>query len=150
MGFRCCAGPKNDAEVELALETGPALVGITKTEALRAIVALSSAPSAKVAGSAWVAAAGWKWRPVANETLLIVSGCTWAPAPQQGSCAFGVLREPDRSAVLATPTDRMIVDVAVAGERRKLRAVGFDSLGSYLRDLTYAYGTADIGDVRRH
>ena len=150
MGFRCCAGPKNDAEVDLAQSTGPALVGITKTEALREVAALSGAPAAKVTASTWVAGAGWRWRPVANETLLVVSGCTWAPAPAQGSCAFGVLREPDRSVVIAAPTDRMIVDVALAGDRRKLRAVGFDSIGSYVRDLTYAVGVVDLGELRRH
>lgn len=150
MGFRCCAGQKNDAEVELALDSGPALVGITKADALHFVTSLGSAPSAKVTSTAWVAAAGWRWRPVANEKLLVVSGCTWAPAPQQGSCAFGVLREPERDVIFATSTDRMIVAVELAGDRRKLRTVGFDSVGSYLRDLTYTYGTADFSELRRH
>lgn len=150
MGWRCCAGDKNDAEVELALDTGPALVALSKTEALRAVAVLSSVPDAKVVGALWIGGAAWTWRPVANETLLVLAGCTRAPAPAQGTCALAVLREPGQAAVVATPTDRMVVDMAVAGDRRKLRAVGFDSVGSYVRDLTYAYGVVELGDVRRH
>ena len=119
-------------------------------DALHFVTSLGAAPSAKVTSTAWVAAAGWRWRPVANEKLLVVSGCTWAPAPQQGSCAFGVLREPDRDVIFATSTDRMIVAVELAGDRRKLRTVGFDSVGSYIRDLGYAYGTVDFSELRRH
>jgi hypothetical protein len=47
------------------------------------------------------------------------------------------------------PTDRMIVDVGVAGERRKLHAVGFDSVGSYVRDIAWAYGAVDVAPLRR-
>lgn len=150
MGWRCCAGDANDAEVELELDGGPALQALSQAEALRAVAILSSVPGAKVVGTMWIGGAGWKWRPVANDRLLVLAGCTRAPAPAQGSCAFAVLREPGHAVVVATPTDRMVVDVSVAGDRRKLRAIGFDSVGSYVRDLTYAYGAVDLGEVRRH
>jgi hypothetical protein len=86
---------------------------------------------------------------VANETLVVIAGCTWMPAPQHGSCALGILRDDDHSVIMATPTDRMIVDVAQIGERRKIRALGFDSVQSYVRELTYNYGSVDIGEKKR-
>ena len=43
----------------------------------------------------------------------------------------------------------MIVDVAQIGERRKIRALGFDNVQSYVRELTYAYGSVDIGEKKR-
>jgi hypothetical protein len=149
MGFRCCAGPKNDAEVDLALATGPTLQGIKQGDAMKIATVLTEAKDAKMVGSTIIGASGWTWRPVANETLLVIAACTWMPAPQQGSCALGVLREPDHTVVTAAPTDRMVVDMAVFGSRSKLRALGFDSVGSYVRELSYAYGTVDIGEKKR-
>lgn len=149
MSFRCCAGPKNDPEVDLALATGPALAGITKSEAMRVAPALLEAKDARLNGSSFIGAVGWKWRPAPNETLLVIAACTWLPAPEQGTCALGVLREQDHAVVMATPTDRMVVELAVFGERRKLRALGFDSVGSYVRELTYAYGSVALGEKKR-
>ncbi len=149
MGFRCCAGTKNDAEVDLALSTGPTLQGVTKTDALKLAPALLASKDAKLVGASFVGAAAWRWRPVATETLIVIAGCTWQPAPQQGSCALGILRDDDHSVIMATPTDRMIVDVAQIGERRRIRALGFDSVQSYVRELTYNYGSVDIGEKKR-
>jgi sulfatase modifying factor 1 len=155
MGFRCCAGPRNDATVELTLETGPALVPLSKTEAARLVPMLAKSPDSKINPAApFIAAGAWRWRPAANEVLLVLSGCTWEPSPAKGTCAFGVARddgEPAKSPVFlaAIPTDRMIVDVGVAGERRKLQALGFDSLGSYVRDISWAYGSVAVAPLRR-
>jgi hypothetical protein len=149
MGFRCCQGTKNDAEVELALTTGPTLQGMTKTDALKLAPALLGSKDAKIVGTSFVGAAAWRWRPLANETLIVIAGCTWLPAPQSGSCALGILRDDDHSVVAATPTDRMIVDVAQIGPQRKIRALGFDNVQSYVRELTYAYGSVDIGEKKR-
>lgn len=149
MGFRCCAGTKNDAEVDLALALGPTLQGIKQSDAMKIAQVLTEAKDAKMVGSTIIGATGWTWHPIANETLLVIAACTWMPAPQNGSCALGILREPDRFVVKATPTDRMVVDMAVFGERRKIRALGFDSVGSYVREITYGYGTVEFGDKKR-
>lgn len=149
MGFRCCAGPKNDAEVALALATGPVLQVLSKTEALRLAPAMLAASEAKLVGSSFVGAAAWRWRPAANEVLVVVAACTWMPAPQQGTCALAVLRDDDHGVVAVTPTDRMVVDVAQIGERRKIRALGFDSVASYVREITWAYGSVELGEKKR-
>lgn len=149
MGFRCCAGPKNEAEVDLALTTGPTLQGMTKTDALKLAPLLANSPDSKIAGSNFAGAAAWRWRPMANETLIVLAGCTWVPSPGAGSCALGILRDDDRSVVTAIPTDRMIVDVAQIGERRKIRALGFDNVQSYVRELHYNYGSVEIGEKKR-
>jgi len=165
MGFRCCAGAKNEAKVELASKAYPALERSMKTADL-------SAPWLPFAQATWgrqgsagaddapfAFAHAFVWHPVANETLVVASGC--ARGAPRARCGLLVGR-----ALASNPTDagdagvsaRVLAhfdtgseaaDVAEAGDARHLRFKGVDTTSAYLRDFTYAYGRIELGAVQR-
>lgn len=150
MGLRCCAGPKNAAEVKIELQGTP---GITLVSNGAAAGSLSSAiATAADSGSSSVAPKSlhtWTWIPVANEKLVIVSGCTEAPR----GCGLVVARadgDAGANEVLVTvTTGRSPPEVARAGDARHLRIRALDPRGVYSRDITYIYGRVDLGAVKR-
>src|SRR5262249_43191029 len=79
LGFRCCAGPVNEAWVDLRLVQAAPLEKSASPAEL-------AAPLARLAKSAWLAKPGasirraWLWHPVANEELVIAGGCGRAGA----------------------------------------------------------------------
>jgi hypothetical protein len=159
MGFRCCAGSKNAAKVDLALQTGPALERSMKTtqltSALLPIAAQAWRPLSD-AGSAFTFIHAFTWRPVPNEELVIASGCAKDfPRPRCGVIvermgADGGADEPEAGAALAQiDTGFEPAEVAEVGDARHMRLKGVDATSAYLRDFTYAYGRVEMGAVKR-
>lgn len=169
MGFRCCAGPKSDAEVTLELRGTPGLA-VASAGAARpwssAIAAAATADAAPpVASPATVTADAaapadapaidpkslhaWTWIPVANEELAVAMGCTAAPK----RCAVVVARpggDAGAGEVLATvATGKELSEVARVGDARHLRMRSLDPRGVYSRELTYVYGRVDLGAAKR-
>jgi formylglycine-generating enzyme len=160
MGLRCCAGPKNDARVDLVPRTGPPLERSMKTAEL-------AAPLLPLAQDAWgsispdggpgfVFVHAWTWRPVANEDLLLATGCSAGPAPAR--CALVVGRVTEEASeggpnavdtLLQMETGSEASEVAEVGDARHLRFKGVDTTSAYLRDFTYAYGRVELGEVKR-
>jgi hypothetical protein len=182
MGFRCCAGARNEAEVELGVKQLPPLERTMKTAELTAPW-LPFAQATWGAGTAGGATGGntvgaggatsfafvhaFVWHPVANETLVVASGCAReAPRPRCGLLVGRILPSADERG-LATATDtaaeggasaRVLLhvdtgfeaaEVAEAGEARHLRFKGLDATSAYLRDFHYVYGRIELAEVRR-
>ncbi len=150
MGLRCCAGPKNDAIVDLPLSSGPALERSMKTAELTAPLAKSFIDT----DGPLAFAHAWTWRPVANEQLVLASGCTRPPlrcrlivarlateAPETGM--------PPRTLLASIDTGHEAAEVAEVGDARHLRLKGVDEKSPFLRDFAYAYGRVDLGDIKR-
>jgi formylglycine-generating enzyme required for sulfatase activity len=162
MGFRCCAGPKNEAKVDLALRGGPPLERSMKTRDFTApLVPLASDTwSAPDAGSTFTFVHAFTWRPVPNEELVVATGCAKdKPHPR---CGLLVARVRDAGQETATEAGAVTVDtlahvdtgfeaseVAEVGDARHLRLKGLDSRGGYLRDFTYSYGRIETGPIQR-
>jgi hypothetical protein len=102
----------------------------------------------------------WVWRPVANELLIVASGCARDTAGRHCGLLVGRTLAPPDGEVAddAGSSVRVLVhvetgfdaaEVAEAGEARHLRFKGIDSTSGYVRDLTYAYGRIDLGEIRR-
>jgi hypothetical protein len=163
MGFRCCAGPKNDARVSLATPMTAPLERSVKTDAL-------TAPWLPFAREAWPlknpTAPGasvfafrhsFIWHPVANETLIVASGCGRDyPLPVCGVLVGRTLdggEEADAGTkvrVLAhVDTGYEAAEVTEAGDTKRLRYRGADATSPYLRDIVYAYGRIEMGPIRR-
>jgi hypothetical protein len=165
MGFRCCFGPKNEQEVDLAVHTLAPLERTMKTADLtspwlsfaRATWPLKNPDAAGAAPFAFVHA--FTWHPVANETLVVASGCTKDyPRPRCGILvgrASEPVRDGDASPTEAPPvlmhtdTGSEAAEVAEAGEARHLRFKGFDTTSAFLRDFTYSYGRIELAAIRR-
>jgi len=154
MGFRCCAGTKNAAEVALELRGTPGLT-VAPASLAASWAPLIASAAAGIDGSPSMAPKSlqaWSWIPVANEELVIVMGCTDAPR----RCALVVGRPADEGddggtgEVLATiMTGNVLSEVTRLGSPRHLRMRSLDPRGVYSREITYVYGRVDLGAVKR-
>jgi formylglycine-generating enzyme len=148
MGFRCCAGPRNEAKVELDIAAGPPLERSTKPGTL-------AAPLGPSASAAWKATAAvdfdhaWTWRPAPNEELVVGAACVHEA--RQTRCGLVVGRPEGESAHLVAQFETGFIapEVAQNGEARRIRARGLDAQGAFVRDLVYSYGRVEISEPKR-
>jgi hypothetical protein len=159
MGFRCCAGAKNDVKVELSLQTGPALERSMKAGELAApLLPLGEGAWSPLSpgGAPFAFVHAFKWRPVPNEELVIASGC--AKDIPRSRCGIIVGRVPAvESGTAASKVDVLVqvetgleaAEVAEVGDARHLRFKGNDGKSAYLRDVTYSYGRIEVGPIQR-
>ena len=150
MGFRCCAGDRNTAEVKLELKGTP---GIALVPNGAASASLSSAIATAVNNGAPAIVPKtlhtWTWIPVANEELVLASGCTEAPR----GCGLVVARpagDAGAAEVLVTvATGKDPPEVTRGADNRHIRICALDPRGIYSRELTYLYGRVDLGEMKR-
>lgn len=86
IGFRCCKGAVNEAQVTLSLERGKTLESRAPFEPSLARKLAALVP-AEVAGAldahgGWHAASLWDWRPISNTHFVVGGGCA-GPARSQ-------------------------------------------------------------------
>lgn len=161
IGFRCCQGERNTAEVKLQLETKPAFERLPTVRATTA--GLSAVPR-----TLWGASApahveffrAWHWRPVSDEDLVITSGCERKMIGQDKRCGVVIARiKGSASAGLdagATSADDVeiladfssgprIPDLIVdKNDPAKLRARSIDVRGTFARDFAYSIGKVSV------
>lgn len=153
IGFRCCSGSKNDAEVTLHVVRGKKLEfreGVDKTLA-RAIAAQLPEQAKQEIGDVerLVFERSWIWRPLGNEELRIVGGC--AGLGTEPSCGLAIVRMH-----LDKPT---LVGWASSGhwaptlhgdaDPRDLWLFGGDDLGQFKRLVAYVWGKVSVGPKER-
>jgi sulfatase-modifying factor enzyme 1 len=152
MGFRCCAGDRNAAEVNLSVETLPAFQRIANAEDAASPIAAeaarkwSGAPDGGVVdGKLFVPRAAWKWHPVANEELIVTSGCV--PDGKRQNCGTVIAR----AGVVVQEIDggRLAPEVAEFGESRRIRMQSVDDRSAFVREITYVVGMVQIGPIKR-
>jgi hypothetical protein len=140
MGLRCCAGPKNAAEVTVALKGTPGLTAVAEPQSLRDTWA-EALDGARLPRA-------WIWQPVANDQLVLLLAC----AKAKPACSLIVGRVlDDRAAVVETVemgADAPLPDVVRAGDAKHLRAKGMGHGGPFARELTYVYGRIAVPDAR--
>lgn len=145
MGLRCCAGPKNDAEVRLKLERTPGLSG-APGDVARAwqdeLVTVVGAPVEPKTLRAWA------WSPVANDPLVVVQGCGTG-SPRSCGLVIGATRDDKKWVRASAVVGRDPADVARAGDARHLRFRALDVRGLFSREITYVYGRVELGDLKR-
>ncbi len=143
MGFRCCAGPRNEAKVELEVKVGQPLSKIENVAELPQPVLDLPCPS-PVEGTC-VYPRAWIWRPSGNVEIYLRNGCTGSGLGLR--CGFVVVQLlGDKVNVMArVAVGREIPEVVlVAGEGRNVRARGGDIRGPVFRELVYSYGKVEV------
>jgi sulfatase modifying factor 1 len=150
-GFRCCGGPRNDAEVRVEVKTG---LPFEKTAhpsrsspPLEALGRKGCGPPLSPAPCSLSRA--WTWRPAPNVELSLAGGCLGRDPSAR--CAVAVSRVVgDRTETLAeVDTGREIPEVVqVEGSDRRIRVRGADLHGPYFRELVFSYGRIDVREVR--
>jgi len=148
MGFRCCAGPKNDAKVELTLKGTTGVGLLPRAEDLHDAWEPVLRPAIGTEANHFLRA--WHWTPVVNEELVLILGCNRTGAP---TCSLAVGRlDNGRPTLVATAEaghGTAMPDLARIGDARHLRIRGLDPAGTFGRDITYVYGRIEIGTVSR-
>jgi formylglycine-generating enzyme required for sulfatase activity len=143
-GFRCCAGPKNAAEVAIALKGTPGLASRDPAS----MRATWNTPVEVAVGAGARILRAWTWTPVANEELTLLVTCIL-----HVSCSVVVGRvDGDKPEVLAASDagwEDPLPDVARMGDARHLRLKALDRHGVFGREITYVYGLVEIGDPKR-
>jgi formylglycine-generating enzyme len=153
IGLRCCAGPRNEAEVVLHIERGPKLEHQAPTDAAVARWVLDHAPreSAQLFGEleSMKVDRTWLWRPTGNEQLIVVGGC--ARSGKRSACGVLVARRTlDRCRVLASASSaRWTPTLFVDQDARDLWLVGGDVRGRFRVLLRYEWGRVHVGPPER-
>jgi hypothetical protein len=149
-GFRCCAGPRNGAEVELEDRWGAAFEKTAHpTRSSPPLDALDGAACGPPLSPAPCSLArAWTWRPVPNVELQLSGGCLGRDPNSR--CAIAVSRlVGERMDVLAqVDTGREIPEVVlVEGMDRRIRVRGADVHGQFFREIVFTYGRVDVHEV---
>lgn len=156
VGFRCCAGPKNELEVELRVAVSAGLIPRVAFEEGVESALLGAIPSegkkALERGGKIKRERVWLWAPVANEQLHLVAWCGRGHLPPLGpQCGLQLARiAPGEIQTLAwVSSGAWVTNLYQPGPAALLWLVGGDSRGSFKRLLTYRYGDLEVGELSR-
>jgi sulfatase modifying factor 1 len=148
LGFRCCAGPENEAKVELHVERKPFLE-VRELDAATRKRMEATIPEEGLAelrkDESFKIVRGWLWHPIGNEELIVGGGCTGGKL-QQG-CGVIVARKVmgDPVTLAWAGSGRYVPSLDLEYDPRYLWAYGGDERGHYRKLLTYAWGKVTLG-----
>lgn len=154
IGFRCCAGPRNDAKVVLKVKRGRPLTFHDKVDRSLARKLVQHLPDNARADldhpDKLDLQRMWTWRPIGNEKLVVMGGC--AGVGKKPQCGVLVARVTlDRPHILTwASSGHWMPNVHTDVQPRDLWLFGGDELGSFRRLVTYAWGRIDVGAKQRH
>lgn len=154
IGFRCCAGPANAAEVVLSVRWGPKLEQVERLELQLVSRLLAALPedaraSLEKGGRPRVDKV-WVWRPVGNEDFVAASIC--AGIGVRPVC--GVLFVRDQlgrmTPVAWAPSGYVPPSLHIDRDPRDIWILGGDEQGRYKRLIAYAWARVTVhGEDRR-
>jgi hypothetical protein len=148
IGFRCCAGPVNQAEVTLEVRLGKRLDELERIERQRSTKLLRALPdearTALARGGNPRVERLWIWRPVGNEELEIAAVCSGLGT--RPACGVLVCRDElgKAEAVAWAPSGLFIASVHQERDPKDLWMLGGDELGRFKRLIAYAWGRVTV------
>lgn len=154
VGFRCCDGPQNEAEVVLDVVKKRPLVRVDPIDRdLASALVEAMPPAAKQSmrrPELFRVARLWRWQPVGNEALVVGGGCAGGGGLQD--CGVIIARaRPGRPAPLAwADSGRYVPTVRVDRDRRILWVYGGDTKSHFRRRVDYRWGSVVAGNVSRN
>jgi hypothetical protein len=153
LGFRCCSGPTNAAEVTLHVVRGKSFElreRLDKKLAAELAAALPADARAELANSQdFRFDRLWIWRPIGNEELLVAGGC--AGLGTNPACGVLVARSVlDKVASLTWISSGHWVPMVHGDvDPRDLWLFGGDQLGQFRCLLSYRFGDMRVGPRER-
>ena len=144
VGFRCCAGPENEAEVTLEVRWGRRLEEFERVDKPRASKILGALPEEARAvlarGGTPRVERQWLWRPVANEELEVASVCSGIGTRP----VCGLLLARDHLGVSQyvawAPSGLFIASLHQEPDPKDIWMLGADEVGRFKRLIGYAWG----------
>lgn len=158
IGFRCCAGPRNQAEVSVHVAFPAGLLPRNRFDAAVEESLLLALPeeAKRDLRTRFPARAqrSWLWRPVANEELHALGVCAGASAHGTtfDGCGLLVARvHLGKVSVLEWASSAEWPPTLHSGDGgvRDLWLVGGDRVGSFKRLLSYRSGEVEVGEIMR-
>jgi hypothetical protein len=145
MGFRCCAGPRNDAVVDLAVKVGPPISILESPTQLPQAVRDLPCPSPLEGDGACLYEHGWIWRPMGNVVIYLRNGCKGAGLGLRCGIVAAALVGDTANVMAHVNVGREIPDVVLlSGDEKSVRARGGDVHGPVFKELVYVYGKVDV------
>lgn len=149
MGFRCCAGDRNAAVVNLSAEKLPPFTRIAKPNDVAQPIAADATKkwtsADSPAGASFEAKAAWRWHPIPNEELSVISGCV--AGGKKPTCGTVIARGP--TILQAIDGGHLAPEVALFGEPRRIRMQSVDDRSAFVREITYVVGMLQIAPPKR-
>jgi formylglycine-generating enzyme len=154
LGFRCCQGARNAAEVTIAVTVGQALqlINIPDAKLLRSLEQRLPRPVAANMKKHGVFRMFrlWHWRPLGNEELLAVAGCAGVP-PSRECGALIVRRTLGRLDVLDwVSSGQFIPTLKLKYDPRVLWIFGGDTRAHFKKAVTFEWGKISVGPVLKN
>ena len=154
IGFRCCAGAKNEAEVVLEVVRGNKLDARESVDKALASEVMAALPDdakkdiGKLDGFRFERE--WIWRPIGNEELHVLGGCSGLAV--KPACGIVLVRR--------TLTHPKVLTWVSSGhwapmlhmdlDPRDLWLFGGDELGQFRRLVGYVWGSVSVGVKERN
>ncbi len=155
IGFRCCAGDRNDAEVavEIARAANPFVPLLPNPELAQTLERLLpddiAAQLPDSGPNAFHVDRLWRWYPIGNEEVLIGAGC--GRGSPHGVCGLVLARmiqdKPQRLAF--APSGFWIPLLKLDHDPRTVWLHGLDEKGNFYRRIMWLYGSVGVGDPER-
>jgi hypothetical protein len=150
VGFRCCAGEPNDAEVSLevsrpsdplkAVARTPELVSLLEQGLPEKITQqLSETKPFRIDRI-------WKWYPIGNEEIVLGSGCAHPTAHALCGVVLMRIQNHQPQTLAFAPSGWWLPNVQLDDDRRVLWVYGGDGLGKYRRRVAFLWGRIGVGE----
>jgi len=155
VGFRCCAGDRNEAEVFLEVDRpGDVLKTLSKNSELVEVLE-GSLPDDLVRvlpegkGGVFRVERVHRWYPIGNEQMVLGSGC--AHPGGHALCGVIVARQRGETTIplVFVPSGWWLPSVQQHDDRRMVWVYGGDGQGKYRRKVAYMWGRIGVGEPER-
>jgi hypothetical protein len=150
VGFRCCAGEPNTAEVVLHVKRVRKLEQRDRVDRELVQSLLAALPAdVKIEHESFAPDRMWDWRPMSNDALVVVTGC--ASPTRRPSCGAIVGRVLlDRVEVLGYAASGLrMPTVQIGTDPDAVWMLSADNTGRFARRIGYAWGRVSIGPIDR-
>lgn len=153
IGFRCCQGERNMAEVTLGVNKGKALKRIVNFDR-KLLTALENKLPEEIQRKMkqrgiFRMARLWEWKPVANEDLLLAGGCA-GDATNRRCGTLIVRRTLGRLDILDwADSGHFVPTVRLEYNPLKAWVYGGDKLSHFRRAVLFDWGDVSIQDIER-
>jgi sulfatase-modifying factor enzyme 1 len=146
-GFRCCAGNRNAAKVDLGVKRGVPFEGapnaLQPSAPLAALGGVSCGPPKRPEPCSLARA--WSWRPFANVDLAVAGGCVGRDPRSRCAVAISRFADGDRRAIAEIDTGAQIPEVVlVESKDNRIRIRGGDAHGAFFREASFHYGRVEV------
>ncbi|MEI7894164.1 MAG: SUMF1/EgtB/PvdO family nonheme iron enzyme [Myxococcales bacterium] len=149
LGFRCCAGPVNDASVDLTVKTGLPLATLNPSELAESMATVGCDGDA---GERCRQVRTWVWHPAGNVEVYVRGTCRETDGRDQANCQVLVFRvAPNGIETVATiDTGRHFPEVSLTrvDVRTRIRMRAGPLHRAIFREVTYSYGRFDVRDMK--